>query len=143
MQFYQYRWVVLLALCSMGAPALPLGAHLEGIMLAGISSDYGFEWRRNYDLGPGAGARLGAAFVRDGREWLRLDGRWLWLHSIHGSDADHVASFVRLGGAIPLLGALGLGGDLAVATRHSRYAAFPAVSQRVPQMRAYLTWAPY
>jgi hypothetical protein len=120
-----------------------LGAHLEGIMLGGISSDYGLEWRRTYDLGPGAGARLGASLVRDGREWLRLDGRWLWLHSIHGSNADHIATFLRVGCAVPLKGALGLGGDLALATRHSSYGAFPSVRQQVPQMRAYLTWVPY
>ena len=121
---------------------IQLGTHLEGIPLAGISADYDHEWRRTYDLGPGAGARFGASLARDGREWLRLDGRWLWLHSTHGSDADHIASFVRLGAAVPVSGALGVGGDLALATRHSSYQKFPAVKERVPEMRAYLTWAP-
>ena len=122
---------------------LTFGAHLEGIILGGISSDHGFEWRRNYDLGPGAGARGSASFVRNRREWLRIEGRALWLHSIHGSDADHTATFVQVGATVPLRGAVGAGGNLALATRHSSYTGFPSVSQRVPQIRAYLTWAPY
>jgi hypothetical protein len=119
-----------------------LAAHAEGLLLGGISSDHGFEWRRDYDVGPGAGARVGASFIRDGREWVRLDGRFLWLHSIHGSDADHLATFVRVGGLVPLRGSLGIGGDLAITTRHTSYKDFPSVYQRVPHLRAYLTWAP-
>ena len=120
---------------------LSLGAHLEGILLAGISADHGFVWRRDYDLGPGAGARLGGSFVRDGREWLRLDGRFLWIHSIHGSEADHLATLVRVSGAVPLSGSLGLGADVDFSTRHSNYKEFTPVTQRTPQVRAYLTWA--
>jgi Domain of unknown function (DUF3943) len=119
-----------------------LGAHAEGLALGGISTDRGHFWRRDYDLGPGAGARIGASFARDGLEWLRLDGRLLWLHSIHGSGANHLATFVRLGAAVPVIGPVGLGGDLSMTTRHSRYPDFPPVNQRVRHLRAYLTWIP-
>jgi hypothetical protein len=121
---------------------IELGAHLEGVLLGAISSDYGFEWRRDYDLGPGAGARLDAAFVHDGREWLRLESRVVWLHSVHGSDGEHVATLLRAAAALPLVGPLGAGGDVALATRHSSYPDFASVDRRVPEMRAYLTWAP-
>jgi hypothetical protein len=122
---------------------LNLSTHAEAILLGGISSDQGLWWRRDYDMGPGVGARVGASFVRDGREWLRFDGRLAWLHSVHGSDGNHLASFLRMGAAIPLVGPVGLGGDLAIATRHSSYPGFPSVDQRVPQVRAYLTWVPF
>jgi Domain of unknown function (DUF3943) len=119
-----------------------LGVHLEGVLLGEISSDHGFEWRRDYDLGPGAGGRVAASFTRDGREWLRFDSKLVWLHSVHGSEAEHVASFVRLRAGVPLRGPLGLGASLAVMTRRSTYVDFPPVSQRVPQIRGYLSWAP-
>jgi hypothetical protein len=119
-----------------------LGAHVEGVLLGEISSDHGFEWRRDYDLGPGAGGRLAASFARDGRELFRFEGRLVWLHSVHGSAANHVASFVRLAAAVPLRGSVGVGAALALTTRHSTYRDFPAVSQRVPQIRGYLTWTP-
>jgi hypothetical protein len=121
---------------------LRFGAHLEGVVLGAISADHGFEWRRDYDLGPGAGARLNAALVRDGREWLRADGRVVWLHSLHGSGGDHSATQLRLTGSLPVAGPLGLGADLALIDRRSTYSEFPAVSQRVSELRGYLTWSP-
>ncbi|HET6836646.1 MAG TPA: DUF3943 domain-containing protein [Gemmatimonadales bacterium] len=121
---------------------LNLSAHAEGLLLGGISSDHGSYWRRDYDLGPGAGARLAASLSRDEREWLRLDGRLLWLHSIHGSDANHLTSFIRIGAALPVSRAVGAGGDLSLTTRHSQYRDYAAVNRRVPQFRAFLTWAP-
>jgi hypothetical protein len=116
--------------------------HAEGVLLGAISSDEGYYWRRNYDLGSGAGARLRVAFARDGREWLRLDSRRIWLHSIHGSDGSHVATFLRLSAAVPLAGSFGIGGDLGTVIRRSSYPDLPGVVQRTPQLRAYLAWIP-
>jgi hypothetical protein len=121
---------------------LKLGIEVEGLLLGEISSDHAFYWRRDYDLGPGAGMRVSTSIARGGRDLLTLEGRVVWLHSVHGSDADHVASVVRAAASVPLRGPLGLGGDLAVTARRSMYSAFPVVTQRVPQVRAYLTWAP-
>jgi hypothetical protein len=121
---------------------LELGAELEGLLLGAISSDQGFEWRRDYDLGPGAGARVNAALARDGREWLRMEGRMLWLHSVHGSGGNHLATIVKVAGAIPLAGPLAVGGDLALSTRHSTYPDFPSTTRRIPEARAYLSWSP-
>jgi hypothetical protein len=125
------------------ATQLHLSAHAEGLLLGTITSEHGNYWRRDYDLGPGAGIRVGAGLVRDGIEWLRLDGRLLWLHSIHGSGANHLATFIRAGASLPLIRPLGVGADVALTTRHSRFPDLPAVTRRVPQVRAYVTWLPF
>jgi hypothetical protein len=119
-----------------------VSAHAEGVLLGSITSEHGNYWRRDYDMGPGAGARLGASLVRDGREWLHADGRLLWLHSIHGSGGDHVATFLRAGATVPIVGPVGLGADVGVTTRHSSFQDLPSVRRRVPHVRAYLRWAP-
>jgi hypothetical protein len=121
---------------------LNLSTHAEGIVLGGISSDQGFYWRRDFDLGPGLGTRIGASLVRDGHEWLRLDGRAWWLHSLHGSRGNHVATSLRLGAMLPLVGGMGVAGDMTVTARHSSYPDGQSVHRRVPHLRAYLTWAP-
>ncbi|MFL5490840.1 MAG: hypothetical protein ACJ8AV_05455, partial [Gemmatimonadales bacterium] len=77
-----------------------------------------------------------------GHEWLRVESRLVWLHSLHGSDGNHVTTIARAAAALPLLGPVGLGGDVAVATRHSYYPHAPSATRRVPEMRAYLTWSP-
>lgn len=121
---------------------LSLSAHAEGVLLGGVSSDYGHYWRRDFDLGPGVGARLGAAFSRDDRDWLKFDGRLLWLHSVHGSVANHLVSFIRLGAALPIAGRLGVGGEIAVTNRSSRYRDYPAARKRVSEVRGFVSWMP-
>ncbi|HYF40015.1 MAG TPA: DUF3943 domain-containing protein [Gemmatimonadales bacterium] len=124
---------------SLGARnRLSLGAHAEGLLFGGISSDYGYYWRRDFDLGPGAGARLTASFSRDELTWLRLESRVLWLHSLHGTESSHLTSSVRLAATIPVAGGVGVGGDLAFTTRHSRYRDFAPVTKQVPQLSAFV-----
>jgi hypothetical protein len=119
-----------------------LGMHVEGLLLGGISSDYRHTRRRDYDYGPGMGARLTASLGRDGRDLVRFDGRILWLHSVYGSAGDHVATFARLGAAVPLRGFVKVGGDVSLMTRHSHYLHSPSVIRRMTQVRAYLMWRP-
>jgi hypothetical protein len=126
-----------------GRSLLNLSTHAEGILLGGISADQGFFWRRDYDLGPGLGTRVGASLVRDGREWLRVDGRLWWLHSLHGSRGNHLGTYMRVGAAVPLLEGMGLGGDWTLTSRRSSYPDGTTVDRRVPHLRAYLTWAPH
>jgi hypothetical protein len=121
---------------------LSLGAHAEALLFGGISSDYGHYWRRDFDLGPGGGARLAASFSRDDLTWLRLDGRLLWLHTLHGTDGSHLTSSFRVGATIPVTGPLGVGGDFALTTRHSQYRDFAPVTKRVSQLSAFLTLTP-
>jgi hypothetical protein len=119
---------------------LRVEAHAEALLLGGISSDYGNFWRRDYDLGPGAGTRLNAALQHNGQDRLRVDTRLVWIHSLHGADADHLASFVRLRTEVPLGASLGLGGEFGVTTRRSFYQNASPVRRSISQLRTYLVW---
>ncbi|HEY3013086.1 MAG TPA: DUF3943 domain-containing protein [Gemmatimonadales bacterium] len=128
---------------SVGARAqVRFGAYLEAVLLGAVSSDYGHVWRRDYDYGPGAGARFLASLRYDGRDLLRFDGRLTWVHSVYGAEADHTDTYARLGTAIRLGRMIGLGGDVGVMIRHSWYRDQPSVTRRVPETRAYLVWPP-
>jgi hypothetical protein len=121
---------------------LRFGAHTEALLLGAISSDQGQYFRRDYDYGSGAGARLSSALALDGRDLLRFDGRVLWLHSLHGARADHMLTQVRLAAALHLGGLGALGGDVGVTARHSWYREGSAVTRRAPEARVYLVWPP-
>jgi hypothetical protein len=111
------------------------------VPLGAVSTEHGAIRRRDYDFGPGLGGRFTATFRHDGRELIRLDGRTVWLHSLYGADADHVATTARLSAAVPLVRMVSVGGDINLTVRHSTYRDQPAVTQRVPQLRAYLIWS--
>ena len=121
---------------------LRFGVHVEGLILGAISSEEGQYRRRDYDYGPGAGARFSSSLRLDGRDLLRFDGRLMWLHSIYGAQADHLASYVRLGTTLRLGRLLAAGADVGVATRQSWYRGGVSVTRQVPETRAYLMWSP-
>jgi hypothetical protein len=120
---------------------LDLGLHAEVVPLGAVSTEHGAVRRRDYDFGPGVGGRFTATLRHDNRELIRVDGRTVWLHSLYGADADHVATAARLSAAVPLVRMVSVGGDINLTVRHSTYRDQPAVTQRVPQFRAYLIWS--
>ncbi len=119
---------------------LRLGTHLEALLLGAMSSDQGHLLRRDYDYGSGAGGRLSTSLRRDGRDLLRFDARFAWLHSLYGAKADHTAISLRLATAIRLGGIVGVGGDIGVTVRRSWYHDLAPVTHRVRETRAYLMW---
>ena len=119
-----------------------LGLHLEVVPLGAVLSDHELARRRDYDYGPGIGARFTGALRHDGRELVRLDGRTVWIHSLYAADADHVTTTARLSAVVPLLRMVSVGGDVGLALRQSSYRNHPRVVRRVPQFRAYLIWSP-
>ncbi len=119
-----------------------LGLHAEVVPLGAVSSEHKLVRRRDYDFGPGIGARFTGALRRDGRELLRLDSRTVWIHSLYASRADHVTSTARLSAAVPVKGTIGVGGDVGLTLRHSSYRDQPEVRRQLTQFRAYLIWSP-
>jgi hypothetical protein len=119
-----------------------LGLHAEVVPLGAVSSEYNLMRRRDYDFGPGIGARFTGALRRDGRELIRLDGRTVWVHSLYAADADHLTTTARISAALPVMRIVSLGGDVAVTLRRSWYRDQPPVAVKFPQFRAYLIWTP-
>lgn len=121
---------------------LDLGLHLEAVPLGAVSSEYQGVRRRDYDFGPGLGARLLGSLRRDGRDLLRLDARAVWVHSVYGAEADHLVARARISAAVPVMRMVSVGGDVGLTVRRSSYRAEPRVTKRIPQVRAHLVWSP-
>jgi hypothetical protein len=121
---------------------LRVGTNVEALLLGAISSDQGQYWRRDYDYGAGTGTRVFTSLRLDGHDLFRLDARVLWLHSLYGARAEHIATYLRLGTGVPLGRFVAVAGDIGVSTRHSRYRDGLSVTQRVPETRVYLMWSP-
>jgi hypothetical protein len=119
-----------------------LGLHLEGVPLGAISSEYQGVRRRDYDYGPGLAGRFTGALRRDGRDLIRLDARTVWIHSVYGADADHLATTARVSAMVPVVRMVSVGGDVGLTVRRSFYRDMPTATKRIPQVRAYLVWSP-
>jgi hypothetical protein len=119
-----------------------LGLHLEAVPLGAISSEYQGVRRRDYDYGPGLAGRFTGALRRDGRDLIRLDARTVWIHSVYGADADHLATTARVSAMVPVVRMVSVGGDVGLTVRRSFYRDMPTATKRIPQVRAYLVWSP-
>ena len=120
---------------------IDLGLHLEAVPLGAISSEQGIR-RRDYDYGPGMGGRFTGTLRRNGRDLLRVDARTVWIHSVYGADADHLATTARISATLPVMRMMSVGGDVGLTMRRSTYRDMPSVTKRIPEIRAYLVWSP-
>jgi hypothetical protein len=118
---------------------LRIGLHLEAILLGEIASEENNLRRRDYDYAPGAGARFDAAFRRAGRDFLSLQCRGDWLHSVYGAAARHRVLTTRLGAALPLSSLVALGGETAFTWRRSTYPD-GVIRRHMGEVRAYVAW---
>ncbi len=119
-----------------------LGLHLEAVPLGAILSEHRGVRRRDYDYGPGLGGRFTGSVRRDGRDLLRLDARTVWIHSVYGANADHLATTARISAAVPVMRIVSVGGDVGLTVRRSSYRDMPNVTKRIPLVRFYLVWSP-
>jgi hypothetical protein len=118
---------------------LRIGLHLEAILLGEIASERNNLRRRDYDYAPGASARFDAAFRRAGRDFLSLQCRGDWLHSVYGAVARHQVLITRLVATLPLSSVVALGGETAVTLRRSTYPD-GVTRRRIGEVRAYVAW---
>jgi hypothetical protein len=117
-------------------------ANANLIILGGINSEFVGINDRTYDYGPGAGLGITLRLVQPGSlfRYGFLGYRLEYIYTVSGADSDHVAQVISAGAAVPVWRTLGIGIDGTIAQRDSHFRDFPDVSQRNPQVRAYLTW---
>ncbi len=132
-----------------------LDAYL--MLMGAVNSDFAFiaefppdfeqERLREYDFGPGGGPAIGAGIFWKGRELLTLRYRLSYLYTLNGSvregdEAWHYVHWTWARGKVPISRNFGIGVDLSVFLRDSRYTCVVCADteQRNPEARLYGVW---
>ncbi len=113
--------------------------HLNAMVLGATSSDF-IDDNRDYDFGSGLGYKFLAIFERAERAIVEFQSASFWLHTLSGSDSDHLVHFLRLKLSVPITRRISLGTDLIVYERTSYVDVIDDLTQRNPQARAFLSW---
>lgn len=123
-----------------GEDDLALRTRLDGnvILLGATKSDYPEFTGRDYDYGPGASIKVGAEFVYHRVPIFIVQSDQHFLHTINGTNSDHVISVNRARFQLPLFGNKGIGLDYVLYLRSSDYEDYSTVSQRSPEVRLSL-----
>jgi hypothetical protein len=102
---------------------------------------------RKWEYGPGFGARTEALLLVGATPVVQASYRYQWLHSANdspenGGGADHDLQIASLRLRAPIARGFGVGvdGDLFLRKSHYGNPALAENDDRVPQVRAYLTW---
>jgi hypothetical protein len=119
----------------------PIGSRGYGIRiaLAAIDAPGTGLGDRNYDFGPGGGARWEFGLDRHGARFVRVFGQWEYLHAVSGASADHIVDFSGIEANIPVARGLGIAASSTIFHRISRYS--NAKDERnYPEARLLLVW---
>jgi len=113
----------------------------DGIILSAIDAPGTGFGERNYDFGPGLGARWEVALERHGVRFLRVFSQLEWIHAVSGASADHVVDFGGIEAAIPVTSRLGIAASSTVFGRVSHYTDGRTRDSRdYPEARLLLVW---
>ena len=136
-----------------GSTRLELHADLIGTLLGSVNSRLepsppeDPKALRKWEYGPGLGARAEALLLVGAHPVVQASYRYQWLHVTNdtlenGGSADHDLQIASLRLRAPITGRLGLGVDGELFLRRSHYGNPLIVENddRVPQVRAYVTW---
>jgi len=113
---------------------------LDGILMGAIDAPGTGLGERNYDFGPGVGARWEVAVERHGARFLRIFGQGEYIHAVSGASADHVVDVSGVELTIPIARGFGIAGHTYVFNRRSRYSDRPRDSRDYPEARLLLVW---
>jgi hypothetical protein len=113
----------------------------DGIFLGAIDAPGTGLGDRNYDFGPGVGARWEFALERRGARFFRVFGQLEYIHAVSGASADHIVDFSGVEAAIPITRGLGVSASSTIFARTSRYTdGRPRDSRDYPEARLMVVW---
>ena len=113
----------------------------DGIILGAIDAPGTGLGERNYDFGPGVGARWEVGLERHGVRFVRLFSQIEYIHAVSGASADHTVNFGGIEAAVPITRRLGLAASSTIFGRVSHYTDGRARDGRdYPEARLLLVW---
>ena len=118
--------------------ALRTALFTNAILLGATKSDYPSISGREYDFGPGVGAKFVAALSRDGHEMLTLAHDSYFIHSVSGTALNSYVTFTTARFLFPLRQWAAFGVDYILYLADRDYTDYADVSTRNPELRAYL-----
>ena len=116
---------------------------INGILMGATPSDYYVDVEgRNYDFGPGIGARISASIQNGIWNYFSVTyfSAWIWTQT-EPSDSKHHIHFLLLGGQYPLTSYFSIGMNAGIYWRNSYYENFPDVSKNHPVFRVFFRTA--
>jgi hypothetical protein len=104
-------WVAATEITALGIP-------LAGVKTIDVNAP---QTGRNYDYGPGGGARAGARLYAKDDQIVDASYSVVWTHTVNGVSDNNTLQFFRATATVPIAGPLGVGGTYDWYSRKTSY----------------------
>ena len=113
---------------------------LSVILMGATNSQYASEYGKDYNIGPGASAKIGAKvkFKKFGE--LYSNYKRYWIHTLNGPDSEEFVGLLNIGLNYNLLDNTSLGLDYLLYERYGEYKYFPNTQDANSALRIYLKY---
>ncbi|HRN26739.1 MAG TPA: DUF3943 domain-containing protein [Ignavibacteriaceae bacterium] len=113
---------------------------LAAILMGGTNSQYSIEYGKDYNIGPGASAKIGAAFKFKNFGELYTNYKRYWIHTLSGADSEQFVGLLNIGVSHYLFDNTSLGLDYLLYERFGEYKYFPDTQDANSALRIYLKY---
>jgi hypothetical protein len=126
----------------LGARGLGIRTSIftDVILMGAIDAPGSGLGERNYDFGPGAGARTQVSLEHRGLRFLTLFGQLEFVHAVSGASADHLIVFGGAELTIPIARGFGVSVHATNFNRVSHYSDRPDDRRDYPELRILAAW---
>ncbi len=113
---------------------------LSAILMGGTNSQYSIEYGKDYNIGPGASAKIGAKIKFKNFGELYSNYKRYWIHTLSGAESEEFVGLLNIGLSYNLLDNTSLGLDYLLYERYGEYKYFPNTQDANSALRIYLKY---
>jgi len=110
---------------------------ISGVFMGGVDSPYAPVYHEQYNMGPGASAKVTAALKNNDHGSVYVNYKRFWLHTLNGADGDEFVGMLNLGTNYQITKTIMAGIDLVLYERYSVYEHFPDVKSGISSIHLY------
>lgn len=112
---------------------------LSAILMGATNSQYSSEYGKDYNIGPGASAKAGIAFLIKDLGDIHLNYKRYWIHTLSGAESEQFVGLLKAGISYNLSTDLDIGFDILLYERYGDYKYFPNTQSSNTAIRLFLS----
>jgi hypothetical protein len=111
---------------------------LSAILMGATNSQYSSEFGKDYNIGPGASAKIGAKVIIKNFGEIYSNYKRFWIHTLSGAEGEEFVGLLNIGINYQLFENSYLGLDFLLYERYGDYKNFPNTQDTNSALRVYL-----
>lgn len=112
---------------------------VSAILMGGTNSQYATEYGKDYNIGPGASAKIGIKFSLKDYGNIYANFKRYWIHTLSGAESEEFVGLLNTGISLDIYNNTELGLNLLLYERYGDYKNFPNTQNSNSAIRLFLS----